>query len=195
MRISLSQEAILSLENDAKTVLRFPENRKWDSEDKDARFKSCFGAPSKVIAAAWEMIKDFVRDDIERYHILWGLIFLKVYAPNEEVHCGLVGWPTKQQFREIAWHIVEILADQKDKIIKLKNRFKNAPPNAQGGLIETPKLTIDCTDCMIDEPWPWNKKWVSPKFKGAGLKYEVAIAIHSNNICWSNGPYGTYVRT
>ena len=31
MRISLSQEAILSLENDAKTVLRFPENRKWDS--------------------------------------------------------------------------------------------------------------------------------------------------------------------
>ena len=194
MRILVSQEAILSLENDAKTVLRFPENRKWDSEDKDARFKSFFGAPSKVIAAAWEMIKDFVRDDVERYHILWGLIFLKVYAPNEEIHCGLVGWPTKQQFREIAWHIIEILADQKDKVIKLKNRFKNAP-QPQGGLIETPTLTIDCTDCMIDEPWPWNKKWVSPKFKGAGLKYEVAIAIHSNNICWSNGPYGTYVRT
>ena len=69
----------------------------------------------------------------DSYHILWGLIFLKVYAPNEEVHCGLVGWPTKQQFREISWHIVKILADQKSKIIKLKNRFKNAPqPQKEG---------------------------------------------------------------
>ena len=110
------------------------------------------------------------------------LFFLKVYAaPNEEAHCGLVGWPTKQQFRESAWHIVKILADQKSKVIRLKNRFKNAPqPNAHGGLIETPTITINCTDyIMIDEPLPWNKKWVSTKFKGAGLKYEeVAIAIH-----------------
>ena len=96
-------------------------NRKWDSEDKDARFKLLFGAPSVVIAAAYEMNKeDFVRDDVEQYHILWAIIFLKVYAPNEKTRCGLVGWPTKQQFREIAWHIVEILADPKEKVIKLK---------------------------------------------------------------------------
>ena len=123
------------------------------------------GDPSVVIAAAWEMIKDFVRDDVERYQILGALISLKVYAPNEEARCGLVGWPTKQQFREIAWHIVEILADQKSKVVKLKNRFKNAPQlNAQGGLIETSILTIECNNCMIDEPWSWNKKWVSTKF-------------------------------
>ena len=91
-----------------------------ESKDKDARFKSLFGAPFVVIAADWELIKDSIRDDVERYHILWALIFLKVYAPNEEVHCGLVGLPTKQQFREIAWHIVEILADPKEKVIKLK---------------------------------------------------------------------------
>ena len=79
------------------------------------------GAPSVVIAAAYEMNKeDFVRDDVEQYHILWAIIFLKVYAPNEKTRCGLVGWPTKQQFREIAWHIVEILADPKEKVIKLK---------------------------------------------------------------------------
>ena len=36
------------------------------------------GDPSVVIAAAWEMIKDFVRDDGERYHILSALISLKV---------------------------------------------------------------------------------------------------------------------
>ena len=72
-----------------------------------------------------------------------------MYATNEEVHCGLVGLPTKQQFREIARHVVEILANQKDKVIKLKNRFKNAPqPNAQGGLIETHTLTLDCTNIV-----------------------------------------------
>ena len=32
MRKLVSQEAMLSLEKDEKTVLRFPENRKWDSE-------------------------------------------------------------------------------------------------------------------------------------------------------------------
>ena len=53
-----------------------------------------------------------------------------MYTFNEEVHCGLVGWPTKQKFRETNWYIVKILADQDDKVIKLKNRFKNMPqPN------------------------------------------------------------------
>ena len=59
-------------------------NREWDSKDKDARFKSLFGDPSVVIAAAWEMIKGFVRDDVECYHTLWVLIFLMVYAPNKD---------------------------------------------------------------------------------------------------------------
>ena len=94
-------------------------NRKWDSEDKDAGFKSSIiiwtELLSAVIAATWEMIKDFVRDDVEQYHILWAIIFLKVYAPNEKTRCGLIGWPTKQQFREIAWYIVKILANQKHK--------------------------------------------------------------------------------
>ena len=74
-----------------------------------------------------------MNDDVAGYQILWVFIFLKVYTFfNEEVHCGLVGWPTKQKFRETNWNIVKILADQKDKVIKLKNRFKNTPqPNAQ----------------------------------------------------------------
>ena len=44
MKINVTQEAILSLRKDAQNVLRFPENRKWDSKDKDARFKSLFRA-------------------------------------------------------------------------------------------------------------------------------------------------------
>jgi hypothetical protein len=66
----------------------------------------------------------------------------------------------------VAWRITAILANQNDKVVGLKTRFKNAPqPNAQGGLIETFLLTVGCTNCiMINEPWPWNKKWISTKF-------------------------------
>ena len=52
------------MEKDAQNVLKFSKNRKWDSKDKDARFKSVFKAPFVMIAATWELIKDFVRDDV-----------------------------------------------------------------------------------------------------------------------------------
>jgi hypothetical protein len=48
---------------------------------------------------------------------------------------------------------------------------------------------LDCTDCMINKPYPFHSKWRSIKFSGPGVKYEVAIAIYSNNICWANGPF------
>ena len=45
----------------------------------------------------------------------------------------------------VAWRITAILANQNDKVVGLKTRFKNAPqPNAQGGLIETFLLTVSC---------------------------------------------------
>jgi hypothetical protein len=30
---------------------------------------------------------------------------------KKETHCAIVGFPTKQEFREKAWHIVNIIAD------------------------------------------------------------------------------------
>jgi len=36
---------------------------------------------------------------------------------------------------------------------------------------------------------PFNPKWCSHKFKGAGLRYELAISIQTGDIVWLNGPY------
>ena len=186
--MKITKAAIKAIEEIAKETLGWPSNRKWDSADKDERFRSLFGAPSVVIAALWELIRSNVNEDVHEKHLLWGLIFLKVYAPNEEVHCAIVGFPTRKEFRQKAWHMVEIIADLKDGLIRLENRFINAPNDKNG----IPFMTLDCTDCKINEPFPFNKKWLSVKFRGPGMKYEVAIAIYSNNICWSNGPfYGT----
>jgi hypothetical protein len=51
------------------------------------------------------------------------------------------------------------------------------------------KLSIDGTDCPIEEPQPFNRKYFSHKFHGPGLKYEIGICIQTGWICWFNGPF------
>lgn len=50
-------------------------------------------------------------------------------------------------------------------------------------------MTVDGTDCPIYEPIPFNKKWYSHKFKGAGLRYEVAVCMQTGDIVWVHGPF------
>ncbi len=46
---------------------------------------------------------------------------------------------------------------------------------------------MDATDCRIQEPSPFSKSWYSHKFHGPGLRYEIALSIHSGNIVWVHG--------
>ncbi len=39
------------------------------------------------------------------------------------------------------------------------------------------------------EPSPFNPKWFSHKFKGAGVRYEVGVCIQTGWIVWVNGPF------
>ena len=50
-------------------------------------------------------------------------------------------------------------------------------------------VTVDGTDFPIQEPKPFSPIWYSHKFKGAGLRYEVAVSIQTGWIVWLNGPY------
>lgn len=50
-------------------------------------------------------------------------------------------------------------------------------------------MTVDGTDFPIYEPTPYSRKWYSHKFKGPGLRYEIAMSIQSGDIVWCNGPY------
>ena len=54
-------------------------------------------------------------------------------------------------------------------------------------------VSVDCTDCKISEPYPfqkgWSEKWFSPKFKGPGVRYEVGLSIFNGDIVWVNGPF------
>jgi DDE superfamily endonuclease len=51
------------------------------------------------------------------------------------------------------------------------------------------KITVDGTDCRIQEPQPFCTKWYSHKFKGPGIRYEVGLCIQTGWIVWINGPF------
>lgn len=51
------------------------------------------------------------------------------------------------------------------------------------------KITVDGTDCKIQEPLPFDRKWFSHKFKGPGVRYEIGICIQTGWIVWVNGPF------
>lgn len=51
-------------------------------------------------------------------------------------------------------------------------------------------LSVDGVHCKIMEPrTDPSTKWYSQKSNGAGLSYELGIAIHHNQLCWINGPF------
>jgi uncharacterized protein YggL (DUF469 family) len=50
-------------------------------------------------------------------------------------------------------------------------------------------VSVDGTDCRIQEPRPFNRKWYSVKFKGPGLRYEISLCIQTGDIASVMGPY------
>ena len=170
----------------AKQTLRWPESRKWNAKDKDRRFRSCFGAPSDVVAHLLNRI--IAHGEIETggkpKHLLWALVFLKVYS-TEEIHCSIVGWPSAKSFSKWSWYFVGRISDLKDEVISLDNRFEGL-----GDVIRTNCfISIDGTDCPVFEPWPFSTKLYSHKLNGPGLKYEVGVCLATGRIVWINGPF------
>ena len=50
-------------------------------------------------------------------------------------------------------------------------------------------VTVDGTDFRIKDPSPFSTSWYSHKYKGPGVRYEVAICIATGWIVWFSGPY------
>lgn len=50
-------------------------------------------------------------------------------------------------------------------------------------------ITLDGTDFMIPEQYPFHPMWWSHKFNGPGLRYEIGVCIQTGHIVWVNGPF------
>ena len=175
-----------SIELAAKEALRWPESRKWNTKDKNRRFRACFGAPSNVVAELWNRIVAHgeIESDAHPKHLLWALIHLKVYS-TEQIHCSIVGWPSERTFSKWAWYFVERISLLKPDLIKLDNRFEGLGSVANTNCF----ISVDGTDCPVFEPYPFSKKMYSHKLNGPGVKYEVAVCLKTGKIVWINGPF------
>jgi hypothetical protein len=175
----ISKEAVSHL---VRRELRVPTDRVWNTRLADEKARAFFGAPTAVITTLWNDLESELEDAAMPKHLLWGLLFMKVYA-SEAVHCALVGWPCRTTFRKWSWYFIEKIALLEAKYILLDNRFINADTNI------TCFISIDGTDCPVMEPWPFDKKWYSKKMNGPAVKYEVGVCIRTGEIVWFKGPF------
>ncbi len=51
------------------------------------------------------------------------------------------------------------------------------------------KISVDGTDCRIFEPSPFSPKWLSHKFKGPGVRYEIGLCLSTGWIIWVHRPF------
>lgn len=179
----------------AMETIGWPSHRRWRSTDRDSRIRALFGAPLNVISDLWNRVwkklsknerLNLIKDGVHYKHLLYALVFIKAYS-TEDIHCSIVDWPPAKTFRKWSWYFVKKISELKNDVFKLKNRFLGFK---KGETVRTNCfVSVDCVDCPIFEPWPFNTKWYSHKINGPALKYEVAVCIKTGFIVWINGPF------
>lgn len=135
--------------------------------------------------------------------ILCALNFLKEY-PLENNLAGLFGVNSKSSTRWAETYTRKISALAGSKV---RNRtiqsvllysaltLFNTPQikwlfDEDRGKDEVFILSVDGVHCKICEPRTEpSSQWYSHKSNGAGLTYELGIAIFHNQLCWINGPF------
>jgi hypothetical protein len=112
-------------------------------------------------------------------------MFLKLYC-SESVLATLAGAGKKsvdeKTIRKWCWLFVEEINHLKYKVIVFENRFR-------GDVGNLCLISVDGTDFRIYNTLPFWTGWFSHKFKGPGLRYEVALNIMTGDIVWIHGPF------
>ena len=112
-------------------------------------------------------------------HLFWALFFLKKYPKQDALESKLN--KDAVTLRKWIWTIIYGLQGLKAEYIRFPDYTK------QNTL--TFIISVDGTDCPIHEPRPFSRTWFSQKFKGPGVKYEVAIDVLTGDCVWISGPH------
>ena len=89
------------------------------------RFVAHFGTTPGICAYLWKAISFHLneKDPSPRYfHLLWALLFLKLYE-TESVLAGIVGGVDEKTLRKWVWFMLEKIDGLKPRIIRFQNRF------------------------------------------------------------------------
>ena len=90
----------------------------------ERRFRSFYGASSSTCERLWMLIDPYktMPRGVQPFHLLWGLLFLKVYA-TEPVHCSIVGCPDEKTFRKWSILFVNAISQLENEIVSVVNIF------------------------------------------------------------------------
>ena len=143
------------------------------------RFGTSFGTTPFICELIWKGLELKVPIGTMYYHLLWALLFLKLYSP-EAVLSGMIGVDEKT-LRKHVWNILRSMNNLKRKYIRLRDRFQRS--NGSACL-----MSVDGADFKIFNP-PFNRMWFSHKFNHAALRYELAICIQTGLLVWTKGPF------
>ena len=72
----------------------------------DRDFISLFGVTPKVVAAIWNITS--FDHDVKLKHLLWALVFLKVYSAEKPLMC-LCGVKNRHTYRKYVWKVLSSL--------------------------------------------------------------------------------------
>ena len=85
---------------------------------RNCTFRSFSGASSKVCALLWHFVDHSNNPTVAQKHLLWALLFLKIYA-TENVHASLAGGVDHKTFRKWSWIFVKAIANLETEFICL----------------------------------------------------------------------------
>lgn len=150
----------------------------------DRRFHSFFGTSSVICSILWSSCLPLLEHNATPIHLLWVLMFLKMYN-TEEVDASALAGCDEKTVRFWRWEMIKIIAEldvvcsyctfcfivffsafKSHFVIKIQ--WENRNIRANGDICH---VSIDGTDFRIYEPTPFSPRWFSHKFKGPGLQY------------------------
>ena len=115
-------------------------------------------------------------------HLIFALYFLKKY-PTAHEFAGKCN-STEKTVLSRSWRYVRAIQALKEKKIEWIFGDGNIKNN------EYFIVSVDGVHCRIYEPRTQpSSGWYSKKSNGAGLSYELGVAVHHNKIVWINGPF------
>ena len=85
------------------------------------KYVAHFGVDSLVTAKIWDMTKPSLPTKVKPKHLLWALMFMKVY--NSELVLASWAGVTPKTYRKYCWMIIEAIAKQVRNVVSSKKTF------------------------------------------------------------------------
>jgi hypothetical protein len=170
--VTLDGDRILKL---GLKLVGFDKDRQGSESINLRRFRAFFGIGPRAVASLYNDIK---HQRIQANRLLMALNFLKLYD-SEHVLAGR--WQINEKtLREINRDTVKAIQGQKNKKV-VWGDWENE---------DIFIISVDGVHCRVQEvrkdP---SAKWFDHKSHGAGLAYELGIAIRSGKLVWIKGPF------